>query len=551
MAPTDNYVCSRFYLSARIGEVEFKDVVGFSSTFGLNSIPVGSLSVATGREMASGVPATIHRLKNKLRPGDEAVVTLTIRNGAGATDMMEEGVYTIFRGKYAGIGYKRSYNTASYTIQLVHWLDDLNHGSMINGNWFPGAPYDMAQNAGYYALNFTDGAAGWEQSPIPAIDTRNEIFTIDQIGGAQGDFWDQVLRPLFAKIATWPLPRYQTDTKEATAEQQRPVLEALARMAANGPGQKWYKPLQLNLDGLDSQNTVWAIKAAVAKDALDSFAYTTFWNKLVGEYAPQFYFAVSPSIDFATPIPFFAGLNTPYKLITANEYNYADFNASVLQQLESVDIFFSVSDQTGFANGPPNADGSYPSFKYPVGFYPPESMQNRKGFKLIKEPPGWMTNVFAGPLWASFSTGVNGGAKTTTSPADGNNDKPPGFLTSTDVTQEQITSAAMTRFAEHWYKTEVLYQRHGEMSGKLRFDIAPGSIVGIETSPRDVEEQDIMFATVTQVSFAIDAERGAAGTSFTLAHIRTSAENEEPTLIAELPPMYKQLWRGAPLAVKT
>jgi hypothetical protein len=87
------------------------------------------------------------------------------------------------------------------------------------------------------------------------------------------------------------------------------------------------------------------------------------------------------------------------------------------------------------------------------------------------------------------------------------------------------------------------------MSGKLRFDIAPGSVVAIETAPTDREAQDILFATVTQVAFAIDAERAAAGTSFTLAHIRTSAENEDPTLTSVRSPLYKAIWKGAPLAV--
>lgn len=547
MPKTDQYVTSRFKLAATIGGITFNDIVSFSSTFGLNTIPVASMVVATGYEVSSGEPATIHKAKEQLKAGDEAVVTLTIINSDGATSMMESGTMTIFRGKFAGIGYKRSYNSAAYTIHLIHWLDNLNHGSMVNGNWFPGAPYDMAQNAGYYALAATEGDSGYSYSPLPAIDMAGEIVNGSNISA---DLWGRVLKPIFEKIIAWPLPRYQSDTQQNSDEQMAPVKDALMRMSADGPGKAWYAPLALNLDDLTSSNIGTAVRSAITKDALDSFGYTTMWSKLVGDYAPQFFFAISPSVDFALPVPFFAGLKLPYKRITANEYNYADLNASMLQQLESVDVFYSVNADSGYSIGPTDNSTGRPSFRVPLGFYPPVAAQNKRGFKMLKEPPGWMTNLFPSALYAGRSTGQGDGqARDTISAENVNRNPPDGYNLPEQAQVEQQKSGACMRFAEHWYKTEVLYQRHGEMSGKLRFDIAPGSIVAIETAPTDIEAQDILFATVTQVAFAIDAERAAAGTSFTLAHIRTSAENKEPTLTAEQSPLYKAVWKGAPLAV--
>lgn len=547
MPTTDQYVTSRFQLSATIGGIRFNDIVSFSSTFGLNTIPIASMVVATGYEVNSGDPATIHKAKEQLKAGDEAIVTLTIINGDGATDMMESGKITIFRGKFAGIGYKRNYNSAAYTLHLIHWLDSLNHGSMVNGNWFPGAPYDMAQSAGYYALAATEGGSNYSYSPLPAIDLAGEIVNGFNIST---DLWGLVLKPILDKILAWPLPRYQSDTQLNSDEQLAPIKDALMRMSADGPGKAWYAPLALNLDDLTSSNAATSVKSAITKDALDSFGYTTMWNKLVGDYAPQFFFAISPSVDFALPVPFFAGLKLPYKLITANEYNHADLNASMLQQLESVDVFYSVNADSGYSIGATKNKSPRPSFKLPLGFYPPVELQNKRGFKMLKEPPGWMTNLFPAALFAGTSTGQKAGqAMDALSVGNVNNNGPDGYILPEQAQVEQQKSGACMRFAEHWYKTEVLYQRSGEMSGKLRFDIAPGSIIAIETAPTDIEAKDILFATVTQVAFAIDAERAAAGTSFTLAHIRTSVENEEPTLTAEQSPLYKAVWKGAPLAV--
>jgi hypothetical protein len=550
------YVTSSFAIKAEFttesGVVEFRDILSFSGSYGLNTVPVATLVVATGREAKqSGKLATIHTARDQLRPGDEVKVTLTITEHDGQTGRMDQGTYVIFEGKYAGIGYQRSYNHANYVLHLVHWLDNLNQGSMINGNWFPGAPYDMAQNGLYIGLGpVREGAAGAEKGhPVPKIDTEGKLINLTTV---QEDLWGQALRPVFEKIAKWPTPRYQDSERTQNEEDNKYVLAALSRMP--GKGAQYYTPLKLDLSGIRSKNTVEAIKSALTKDALDSFAYTTFWNKLVGDYAPQFYFAISPAAEFALPVPFFAGLKTPYKTIKASEYSYSNFNASQVSVLESVDIFYSVNGDTGLFAGAPLPGAQQPSYKLVPGFYPPRDLQKknkRRGLKLIKEPPTWMTNLLAGPAFAGRASGVGAPGKCVCSPAAGNTQMPAGFVGAGAVQVEVQQSQALTRFAEHWYKTEVLYQRQGEMSGKLRFDIAPGSVVGIETADYDLGMYDTLFATVTQVSYAINAEQATAGTSFSLAHIRSSKENEEETLVSDRPPMYLSPWKGAPLAIRT
>lgn len=561
MADTDRYVNSRFTVSAKIGEVEFPDIVGCSASFALNTIPICSLTVATGREMSSNTPATIHAAKTKLRSGDEAVVTLTIRNTDGATGMMETGTFVIFRGKYAGMGYKRTYDSAGYTLHLVHWLDNLNQGSMLNANWLPSAPYDLAQVAGIYVLNMSGGSNPQNTAnpavlnpgtpaAVAALDVTGTTFTYYNIST---DFWGKALLPMFRALAAWKTPRYQNGDEAAQTAQSKPILDALERMSATGPGKEWYPKLSLDLTGLHPMSSVTAIKKALIKDGIASFGYSTFWNKLAGEFAPQFLFALSPSVDFALAVPFFAGLNTTHKIIQSSEYNYADFNASVLQQIESVDIFYPTFGDTGAQRDASTAAtrtmASATSFRLPLGFYPPLKYQNTRGFKMIKEPPIWMTNLYDSGANAPKSTGMTGTVRTTLTPGPAPTTNTPTAPTTLEALVNQQRSHIAMRFAEHWYKTEVLSQRQGEMSGKLRFDIAPGSVVGIQTAEHDIEKQQILYATVTQVSYAIDAERGEAGTSFGLSHIRTAEENKLETLTAPAPKLYTQLWKGAPLAV--
>jgi hypothetical protein len=112
----------------------------------------------------------------------------------------------------------------------------------------------------------------------------------------------------------------------------------------------------------------------------------------------------------------------------------------------------------------------------------------------------------------------------------------------------------LDRFAEQWFKTELLQQRYGEFSGKLRFDIAPGSVIKIkaptENMPQLSDNTD-MIATVVQVSFSINAENANAGTAFSVSHIRSPAENDDRLIAgSDTPPLYNERWAGGPLSSK-
>lgn len=556
MAHSSPFVYSKFKLSATIGGIYFPDIVSISATFALNSIPEATLVVACGRNARTGKPATIHDAKAQLKARAEAVVQLEVITTDGQKDKMPSGKYTIFRGYYAGLGYHRSFNEANYTIHLIHWLDDLNNSSMLNGNWFPGAPYDLAQTAVAYALNLTEGDAGVQQDangalPVPTIDINGDQLNI---GNISSDLWGKVIKPIFQKVASWPAPRYQ----DSGAGKNDAALKALDRMPPGAVGDAnaaKYTPLALDIAGLTSSNIENSIRQSLTKDACESFAYTTFWSKLTGDYASQFFFVVSPSVDWAMPIPFFGGLREPYKKILTDEYGYANFNASLQQIIESVDVFYSQVSDSGLSQGPPE-NGTAPSFAEPLGYYPATVDQNKKGMKLVKEAPGWMTNIVPWSAYPIRTTGVGGRQPgDTASPQKGENKTPGGWLPPGESVIEQQQSEALNRFAEHWYKSEVLAQRYGELSGKLRFDIAPGSTVEIETPARDKAHEegptDSMFASVIKVSFHINGEKATAGTSFVLAHLRTAEENKEETLTKSgRPPLYSQAWKGGDLAVR-
>jgi hypothetical protein len=103
------------------------------------------------------------------------------------------------------------------------------------------------------------------------------------------------------------------------------------------------------------------------------------------------------------------------------------------------------------------------------------------------------------------------------------------------------------------YANEILKYRSGSVSGKLRLDICPGSIVEIDVQPArglDVKlnkYKSPLFGCVDQVSVYIDAVAAQASTSFIISNIRSKEENEDPNLSMTDNPIYDTTWKGAPL----
>lgn len=527
------YVYSKFQITAKIKDTVFDDVVAISATFGLNSIPTASLTVAVGYDAASGQTreATIHKLRKQIKPRDPVTVWLKITPEAGQKDKMENGRFVIFEGMLAGIGYQRSHNSANYVLQLIHWLDDLNNSSALNGKWFQNAPFLMATNAAFVALQ-TEGNA---HSSVPIIDANGDLIRKDKISR---DLWGEVIKPIFNKMAQYKLPQSRPNEAALKALKRMPVAPGNAKLA-------------LNLDGLNGNNIEMSVRTALTKDALESFAYTSFWGKLVGEYASQFFFAVSPAIEHAYVVPFFGGLkhdgNKTY-VIKGDEYSYANFNASMSQLIDSVVVFWPQQMDPMLSTGGQVRMADV--YTQPAGQYPFKPGEERPGLKLFKDLPSWLTNMSPWPIFTGATTGVKGKRPgDCIAPATGEGDPPPEWLLPADVAGG-MADGVSKRFAEHFYKTEFLSQRYGELSGKLRFDIAPGSIVRIELPNSEIQSDGAMIAAVTQVSYAINAERALAGTSFALSYIRTEEEDEDTTLISQTyAPLYKDSikWPGGPL----
>lgn len=540
----DRYVSTRFEIEVEVGGVVYDDeVVSVSATYGLNAIPTASVTIACGMNGKTNQPSKIHQTLDTLRPREPAKIFLYVINDDGRTEKSPFGGHLIFEGYYAGVGHQRSNSNSNYVLHFVHWLDDLNCGSMLNGNWYPGVSNDYAQNA-LFLDAVGSGATG---SPITTFDQTGALT-----GKAGVDLWGETLKPGFRRIANMFHPNQQgCDARQNNIDLVGP---ALAKMPGVAP-----TPAKLPIDGFNSSIDMRTnLNKGLSKMLMDGTGYNSFWSKLVGELAPSFLFAISPGANFANVIPFFGGLRvqpqvgSAWRVIKLDDYNYSNFNANLAQLIESVNIFWPFNSNSG-ADGGKDSSAASNTFSYcrPAAQFP-ERPKDIRGTVLVRELPHWLYNMAQLEAYTPESilppVDTHKPGEGSSSPTGGGPRLPQPANRYKRITQ---------KYAEHWYKTTVLGQRYGELSGKFRLDIAPGSTIAIEVPPdpppinplKDGAEPKYLFATVTQVAFNINAEQHAAGTSFTITNLRNKEENNNPDLTAETPPLYAQKWPGGPLTV--
>lgn len=545
MANTDPYLVADIKAWAIIKGVKFDDVVSVSATFALNTIPTASVVLAVGFNPVTQKFATIHKEKENIEARDPIQIYAKITTKDGRTDLLKDGTYKIFEGYVAGIGYQRSHNHANYIINAVHWLDDLNNSSAINGNWMPGAPFDYAEQAVFDVVG--------PNGTVSSISGKPGVAHFGQTEKLQSDVWKDSLKPLLEWITGLSTEQLKDGPGAGGAVKMsnKAAKDALDKMPGDGKGAAYYKPLAMDVNAENGgANLGKSVGDFYEMTINTSFAQNSMWAKIVGEFAPQFMFAISPAVDWALPIPFCGGVKTTaaQKIITAKEYNYANFNANMSQLLESVNVYYPTSSPTNVPNLAMDVDGTLSYYK-PWGAWPPEGLA-KKGLKLFKLPPAWAVNLDPGSL-AAGQSGVNA-TDGVTPPLPGARRMPEKVKPPAEA--HKAVEPLVEKFAKHWYLTEVLQQRYGEFSGPLRFDIAPGSIIRIETPPFEntaagANSNPYMAAAVISVSYVINSERATAGTSFSIGHIKTKKEESRDGLYAiDKPPLYKQTFYHGPLA---
>lgn len=540
----------KFRLRAVINDIEFLDVISWSANFELNNIPTAQLLVAVGREVRTQQAATIHNTVENLRIKVPAKVYMTaeqISTSADAQMQYPDKEFLVFDGYAVGTGWTRNYSEAQFVIHLVHWLDDLHASSTLSATCNPSNPSDFTFGAVFPALGINGGGGGDPNQDEPTWSATCDAARFISDVQLEQDLWGKVLHPWLTTIASQDRLEINPIGGAGISRglNDRAKL-ALDRMTAGNKGQCIVNPLAMDLNGANGAAVANGVRSYIERESFSNWVHTTFWGKIVGEWGPQFMFSIVPRVSDAFPVARIVPLRDHYITIQGTEYNYGNVQSQLPQVLQAVGIMHPVEHTSGA-----NMSSAEHQVRYAelCGWYSPPDTKD--GMLLIKQAPGWISQVIPDNTGRE-ATGAEGKVVATSSnpgAGAGQTGLDPGQAIR-GVAQTDL----MNRFAQHWYAIEATKGRTGNISGILRFDIAPGSSVKIIAVPEKFITKDKLampyFATITTVSIFVNAESQQAGTGFALAHVRSEVENSSDKTSVQRPPLYNTAWKGCGLLLE-
>ena len=569
----------------------------FAMTYGLNSIPTASAVVALGRDARTGRPSTLYSpgILDSLKQMAKVKVTLegslgeysTQSNSDTPKERWKTGPHTLFIGYVAGISYRRSGGAISLVINFVQKLFDLSQSSAGSADVVPGdnnslfssmlyegtggASVGMPQNKFNEELDAdinTDFSAGilkcmeslCENSPIQ---THGSIFCSGST--VPGGFPSTDVDPQSNNRALGAL-RPEASTEESNDDSSQPQAGWLGIKNLKEVSQYTAKyPLKVSGDQKSH------VSSQIGNTIFQSLAGTSMWSMLIGSLLPEFGMGIVPIANQAFLVPILPSIrsNEDTKKIKLSEIADISMTSASQRPLYGVGITGNYTDATLRNNNSNKCVGA---------FFVADSGQANdpaaQGMWMFQQAPRWMDD------WLSTPSRVVS-RDTSTDNIPDTIAKPPTpsaadflekitnsafggeleqFIPERDIEEEtEGWNSVAEKYAKLLYSVNALRDRQAVITGKLRFDISPGSTVifGVEDDEDDeVEDPEGqrpptgIVGFVARVTVTIDSQNANAMTMYELTHTRTRQEDtqtEEGRFSMESHPFFDETFRWAPL----
>jgi hypothetical protein len=533
-------------------------VAQFSMRYGLNSIPDATVVVALGRDARTQKLSAVYDVVSQIKQMAEAKVEITgdlgdwaPRGGgiAGGKQRWPAGPAIIFMGYVSGLTYRRSTGRVNLVINLTQQLIDLTMSSGGSKDVIPGAPDDLL------LPTLTPGSGGeW----AGCADTK---YALDLESQLPVDYSKALLDCLHYvsqdnklqshSRESWcpgnPLGSNPTDPLEGNIRVAR-ILEGygqwkgIANYTISDYVSKYTRLYPLDVPA----SAIKKSSITISKQISSSLAATSIWGLLASNILPDYCCAIIPMAQAAIVAPILPMARQHQ--ITISPDDYVDFNMSCMSQrpLYGVGVISTYQLSTYHKGDPKICIGSTFVVKAPD----PQAPEINDGMWMFVPAPRWMddwTNMDP-EAWdgdASVNKMLNEPSHATVGEEEEAFDRNPD--------EEAVEyNDAMDKYAQVMYATNALKGREGDLVGKLRFDIAPGTTIKINARGDLMTGVDTlatsMFGFVVGVSVMIDAENATASTSFQLINLRTEEENKLPRYSMELHPFFnKNYFEYAPI----
>jgi hypothetical protein len=541
-----NYTSMKFGVWAVIDGQEI-DLVQFSVSYELNAIPTCTGMLPVGyRVIPPYDPSPAHQITTGIQLQIPMQVYCEIGDieGTSTPSVPAQGIYTLFDGYVTGVGYRRTYDGYSMTVEGTHWLSDLSYSSILSKTSSPANPTQFSFNA---SMNLGAGGLNAGEDVEHGL-VSTMLFDDATESNINEDLWGKTIQPWLEDLAS--TDRIADDLMTALGGNADNDTEDNA--VATALGKFDGEPLPFKTEEFSTGGDTAA--SMIARDLActlqptanitDGLAHQTFWDKIVGQYVPTYMFSVVPYPTYAKVVPFIPGLRDNWDpngdgvTFPARDIEVQDMSCALPRSLRAVGIFGGYGSRAG-AYMPGEDDVIAADTLNIGGFYMAEDVKT--GMVLMREAPSFLWDAAVAYQFTDQVTKIRGNAfahpNAGDDPNNGTNKMPANI--------KKDVAAMLDQVAHATYVNEILKNRWGDISTTLRFDVAPGSSVSLEgTSGAFGESGETRYAQVLRVAHSFDAQQQQCRSQFKLGYMHTEAEHEQDQFTTDAHPFYTTTWTG-------
>ena len=474
--------------------------------------------------LSEGAPAVSAGPGGATWPDEAYISTFPPKKGEGIE---------VFKGTLTSASFRCIKNIngtdTSYSVSAIGFLNDLAGGPIGNRAFSEKHPMDPMRQA-RLTPSSSLGNLG-----LLASDTPDSLIE-QQFNkeSAPKDLWKLGLSPMLHILSE------QADDPSAKVDylSVKSTIKNPDWMSNGGQD-------TVSLDNVGPTGARDALSTAIIRD-MSSRLFSRWWGTNVWtvtvDVARKYHLAVIPTITAYAVVPFTPNLSgEAYVTIKADEYDLISQNFPVTVPLRRVSLI-----PTTFSDFFLSGNKNNVTARKAVGVYPPLTDVNASTVKYetrLVVAPAWLNTVgVAIPYYpkAEISESSPG---TTLAPLP----SPAVTLTGSGV---PIGEA----YAKLEYFSQLFENGTTSISGRLRFDIGPGSLLEVESALKPTVSSEFkdesIFGIVESVILDFDiigAGGGTVKTSFNLSNTRTSSEQADLAKTSETHPLYGTTWKGTPL----
>jgi hypothetical protein len=513
-------------------------------TYAFNEFGTVKVSLALGRNARNNKAAAILEDAESLSQMLPVQVYVNISGDFDAKgNKWPGGRKLAFDGYFVGYQYEKQYGKVSIVMSAVQWLVDLDASSSLNAGMHPDSPSSLLAPA---VLASQAGAAGL---PVWLSQHIDSPFLRGIVGS---DVWS-AMKTVLCTLTTWKGFRSELAQGcggSGNIENNNRALTALSRI--EGPATTKGADCSLDYDvGFalapdvsGNHNILQGIADDIGHTGMSGMFNSSFWDVMLGAWFPNFVMGIMPLIDSAVVIPYLPAWRRAdvafWKEISPDEYVAVSHTSKILEMMRGIAIFTGVEGYIGSGQEERQTSGSVTL----GGCFTSDAEGDSDGAIRYISAPEWLSKAIQKSAAGGTTTGNKQKAPCTRTSTTGHKKLAKPGEEGPIKTYPNV-SEVMRRFSQAIYLKETLRGRELLISGKLRFDIAPGSHIRVKGSPEEFLAGVDKLGTnvmgfVQRVTTVIDAESSSAMTSFGMTYVRNEKENGEERTSAVSHPLFGQ-----------